>query len=1195
MKRITTILTMLMLVCMGAWADGTITIASTADTAWPNGKYYNGTDAFTPGTSGKWGAVWISTADGTNPQVKVANTTDIAYLNVQNGRIATTTFNIVIQPGYKISGFTLEFAARNSTAATVTSNGSSKTSSGSSNYQTLTVSGLSGMSTSFSVSGDYIIVKTFTVSYVDAPNAYYALRNAHSDFTSYQYFCQSDEATENFNKVATDGHLTDLKYVWQAPHSGGYMKLKNAGTGEYAPKFTSTSSSTAFTMTDDADQAETFSVVSTTNARSYQILPGQFTLNSRTQTTSFLDGVSSAGQLVACHNAQAHKGAVTVFKELKKVSFVDASSQATTVAVNGGSAVSTIYVATDGSDSFTLPGEYLYSIGGATEVNNTTAASTIAAAGTTDLTVTVNEEIHDAAATITSGKLYRIFTKNNGSEEGDTKYYMTPTGTLTSDMASAGTFTFIATTNTNYVDAGYAWKISNGNYRFTNRPTYSPGQSHINTTDKNNRDDYEAQVFFLKNGKYAVRSTNCTSSGSQYVQNSYWTVVEDITSDGVPDATYDDTEGVRHYIWQIEEVASVTYNLIFQGETIKSVAKERASVIGTAALPESSWDNACCAYSYSPSTIDSETNTVNITMTWNIGSLTFSKDYASATWYHMSVNDKWAKYDASVNGTTNGHPLCASLDDVNYDVAGYQGMWAFVGNPIDGVFLMNREAGDGQVLGWTTPPRMQSTNEGSSKRFVVSKLDEDNFILYYSGYYISDKDNGSKLVFWNNESAASDAKSGIAVEPISLYEQSLIELDNCAATHAEGKYFGLKSSAVTGLRTQIKTAKASFNAAAYSVVHDEIEALWPGTANANVYYPATGYYRIKSSGNRAAGETYITYGYCSDKSKYGLVTTPVANKYTDAGTIIKLASTATTGVYTMSLQGLNVQDVNADNQPFTATASDGVTFAFEILSPGVVGIRHNTSYAKAYLHESGWASPSGVVRWEAASVQSQWTVEDAATLSDGAYALTINMNDGGDGYKYATTYLPFDATINGVNAYTLDQSGEWLVPAQLYGNEVPAGTPVLLKGTAATANVAINTGAAFSTSNVNDLLGVYVPTDFDLDIEATGEQSSDVACTSEYFLGVFNNKVGFYHSGVASKTVSSTKYYTLGANKAYLPVGGESRGFAINWDDEVTGIRSIDNGKQAQNNGVYYDLSGRRVENPQHGMYIVNGRVVVIK
>lgn len=72
----------------------------------------------------------------------------------------------------------------------------------------------------------------------------------------------------------------------------------------------------------------------------------------------------------------------------------------------------------------------------------------------------------------------------------------------------------------------------------------------------------------------------------------------------------------------------------------------------------------------------------------------------------------------------------------------------------------------------------------------------------------------------------------------------------------------------------------------------------------------------------------------------------------------------------------------------------------------------------------------------------------------------------------------------------------------------------------------------------------------------------------------------------------------LGAGRVYLPVGAsettagahEYCGFFV---DETTAIESIDDFKA--NVGPFYDLQGRRVDNPTKGIYIVNGKKVIVK
>lgn len=75
---------------------------------------------------------------------------------------------------------------------------------------------------------------------------------------------------------------------------------------------------------------------------------------------------------------------------------------------------------------------------------------------------------------------------------------------------------------------------------------------------------------------------------------------------------------------------------------------------------------------------------------------------------------------------------------------------------------------------------------------------------------------------------------------------------------------------------------------------------------------------------------------------------------------------------------------------------------------------------------------------------------------------------------------------------------------------------------------------------------------------------------------------------------------TIPANRSYLPVGMDvnanarlSISFAD--DDEITAIERIANSQQLNANGQYFDLQGRKVAQPAKGLYIVNGRKVVVK
>lgn len=213
--------------------------------------------------------------------------------------------------------------------------------------------------------------------------------------------------------------------------------------------------------------------------------------------------------------------------------------------------------------------------------------------------------------------------------------------------------------------------------------------------------------------------------------------------------------------------------------------------------------------------------------------------------------------------------------------------------------------------------------------------------------------------------------------------------------------------------------------------------------------------------------------------------------------------------------------------------------------------------------------------------------------------LNENIKDG-LGYYWTTlvTAFPYQIPANGgvVGAYTVKQveAGDdnknyaKLETVANQGETVPAGTPVLLKlrSSEASENKLIPVGNEFiSSSNkvFNYLLsGVYL---------GNKEKNN----TTKYRVlnaSPTTGKIGFF------KLSSSATY--MGANKAFLelPATAAAKGGIYidfdNIDAPTTGINNVQE-QDAAKGKVIYDLQGRRVENPQHGVYIVNGKKVVIK
>ncbi len=147
-------------------------------------------------------------------------------------------------------------------------------------------------------------------------------------------------------------------------------------------------------------------------------------------------------------------------------------------------------------------------------------------------------------------------------------------------------------------------------------------------------------------------------------------------------------------------------------------------------------------------------------------------------------------------------------------------------------------------------------------------------------------------------------------------------------------------------------------------------------------------------------------------------------------------------------------------------------------------------------------------------------------------------------------------------------------------DNVPAGTPVLLyKDGGATEDIPVMTGAAAFEDGTNDL--VAGPVD-KLNTEDGG-----------YTNMILNNGIdgiGFYFA--AGQSVAANRAY-LHFNSSYKPdvVGAP---MMLVFDNDITGISAtLMNNERV--NSVIYDLQGRKVAHPTKGLYIVNGKKVVIK
>lgn len=175
--------------------------------------------------------------------------------------------------------------------------------------------------------------------------------------------------------------------------------------------------------------------------------------------------------------------------------------------------------------------------------------------------------------------------------------------------------------------------------------------------------------------------------------------------------------------------------------------------------------------------------------------------------------------------------------------------------------------------------------------------------------------------------------------------------------------------------------------------------------------------------------------------------------------------------------------------------------------------------------------------------------------------------------SYATLYLDYAVRIpTGVNAYraVLDAENAVLTLYRLSNGVIPANFAVIIENLDKTNSITLVKYNAETTALQNDLQGTLVDKEID-----------DVA--NYYVLGhTAKSHLGFFHPA----------QNILAANKAYVEWNGNNgKALRVKRANE-TGIESV---VDACESNVYYDIFGRRVENPTSGLYILNGKKVYIK
>ena len=522
--------------------------------------------------------------------------------------------------------------------------------------------------------------------------------------------------------------------------------------------------------------------------------------------------------------------------------------------------------------------------------------------------------------------------------------------------------------------------------------------------------------------------------------------------------------------------------------------------------------------------------------------------------------------------------------------------WAFVGNPFAGFKMVNYgapEAANTVVSNGEGNPSFGAFDNAVAWAIKSSRTNKDaeHFCFQYPGSNKYMNAQSGKIAFWTD----ADQGSTMWVTERDLTGladlQALIDqVDAAIAVYGEGGttvgYYTAESAAALAAALAAakeaaeKNESAAVNSAAQVALQNAVAAL-------AIIQPAEGkFYTIANCKNdhRANQQIYVNndggmqFAHVKDNKANGSI--GHVFQFVPAGNNKFYLYNVQRGTYLSTVQG---HGWGQNLAKATENPSVMVTLAHTGTANIVYITPENSEMKGAQLHAQD--SGSSVVGWNAdgANDASAWIISEVADITALSHELTVG-NAG-----YATLCLGYNATIPALEGeecgvYTAAVVDGYAAMTKVEG-VLPANTAVIVKATAGTYNFNYATGEV-SVIEKNELKGTTVNKNF---------------AEAAYVLGIVEGKVGLYTAAnnVSTDTSNDEPEVTYeawknNAFKAYLPKGeNNARSLVFNFgDDTETAIESIE-GENGNVKAEIFDLAGRRVQNAQKGVFIVNGKVVI--
>lgn len=548
----------------------------------------------------------------------------------------------------------------------------------------------------------------------------------------------------------------------------------------------------------------------------------------------------------------------------------------------------------------------------------------------------------------------------------------------------------------------------------------------------------------------------------------------------------------------------------------------------------------------------------------------FAADYASIkNWYYiqMHLNPEYTKYIQAVEGYIEWADASVNANEIDTYT------WGFIGNPFAGFKLVNY--GKGAEMGVNSDgsgdPAMGDIATATAWTIKPSSANSDAqyFCFQYPGSANYMNAQGGKVAFWN----APDNGSTMWVTERDLSGATELQavIDQVEAFVAAGVAGGttvgyLTSESAANVATALAAAKEAV--AAKTGCIEAQAALQAAVAAVKTIQPEEGKFYVIAS---AMPESDARSGQKMYPNNDGYMHFQTADafanvfQFEDAGEGKFYLRNVQSGAYLNTAKGhgggqQTMLAYNVEAAKSVTIANMGKANSVKIVPTG-----------GAMMHAQG--SGASVVGWNNAEATgaSAWTIQEV-NIAD--YTHTVNVTAAG----WATLYLGYNAAIPaGVKAYAVAEVADYATLAEVTG-VLPANQAVLLEAAEGAYEFDYATGTPASIAT-NLLKGTVYNTNI-----------AEEAYVLGYVGEEGNEEVGFY---TATLNQAENTAFKNNAFKAYLPKTGVAPTLRFNFGG-TTAIESVlNNGINA--NAAIYDLSGRRVEKATKGIYIVNGKKMIVK